>query len=628
MPSRIEDYALIGDMKTAALVGRDGSIDWLCLPRFDSGACFAALLGGPEHGRWQLAPGTPPRAVRRAYREQTAVLQTELEVESGGVVRVIDFMPPGQPHSSVIRIVEGVRGRVPMRMELVVRFDYGSIVPWVRRRRGGFTATAGPDALVFQAGVPFHSQDFRTVAEFTVSAGERVSFAITHFPSHRSAPPIPDAEAALDETERWWRTWAGRCQYDGEWRDAVMRSLITLKMLTYAPTGGIIAAPTTSLPEQPGGVRNWDYRYCWLRDAAFTLYALLTTGYKEEASAWREWLLRAVAGRPEDLRIVYGLGGERRLAEMELDWLPGYQGARPVRVGNAASDQFQLDVYGELMAMLHAAGTHGLHPSKRAWQPVRTLMEFLESSWRRPDEGIWEIRGRRRHFTYSKVMAWVAIDRAVKAVEQFGFKGPLDRWQRLRAEIHDEICRKGFNVERNAFTQFYGSKALDASLLLMTMFGFLPPDDPRMRSTVAAIERELTVDGFVARYSMGADEIDGLPPGEGTFLPCSFWLAVNLAMQNRLDEARALFERLLGIRNDVGLLAEEYDPVGKCQLGNFPQAFTHVMLVVGARNLSRRSGAAEPRGAQTGSACSPASRDRDAVKTRSNLKSTALDSGT
>jgi GH15 family glucan-1,4-alpha-glucosidase len=595
---RIEDYALIGDMRTAALVGRDGSIDWLCLPRFDDDACFASLLGSPEHGRWLLAPGASVQAVRRAYRKQTLVLETEFEVTGGGAVRVIDFMPPRHRHSSVVRIVEGIRERVPMRMELLIRFDYGSVVPWVRRQNeGGFTALSGPDALVFRTDVPFHSKDFKTIAEFTVSPGERMAFVLTYFPSHRSVPTTPDAEKVLDETDRWWRDWCGRCRYDGQWREAVERSLITLKALTYAPTGGIAAAPTTSLPEQPGGVRNWDYRYCWLRDATFTLYALLSAGYEEEARAWREWLLRAAAGRPQDLKILYGLAGERRLSEIELDWLPGYEGAKPVRIGNAASDQFQLDVYGEVMDMLHVAHTHGLHPSEHAWALQRALLDFLESSWRNPDDGIWEVRGGRRHFTYSKVMAWVAMDRAVKAVERFRLEGPVERWRQIRAEIHDQICRQGFDAERGAFVQSYGSKALDASLLLMPMVGFLPPDDARVRATVAAIERELTVGGFVARYSTADGQVDGLPAGEGAFLPCSFWLADNLAMQSRHQEARALFERLLGICNDVGLLSEEYDVVGKRQLGNFPQAFTHVMLVNSACNLSGRGGPAEHRSA-------------------------------
>jgi GH15 family glucan-1,4-alpha-glucosidase len=599
MALRIEDYALIGDLRTAALVGRDGSIDWLCLPRFDSGACFAALLGGAEHGHWQLAPSASAQAVRRTYREHTLVLETEFQVEGGGAVRVTDCMPLEHTHSSVVRIVEGVRERIPMRMELMIRFDYGSVIPWVRRRReGGFTALAGPDALVFHSDVAFYSKDFRTIAEFTVSPGERVAFTITHFPSHQSAPSMPEPQQAVAATERQWREWCGRCQYDGQWRDAVMRSLITLKALTYAPTGGIVAAPTTSLPEQPGGLRNWDYRYCWLRDATFALYALLIAGYEDEARKWREWLLRAAAGRPEDLKILYGLAGERRLSEIELDWLPGYEGAKPVRIGNAASDQFQLDVYGEVMDMLHVARAHGLQSRAHVWELQRTLMEFLESSWRKPDDGIWEVRGGRRHFTYSKVMAWVAVDRAVKAIERFRLKGPLERWRRLRTEIHEEICHNGFDTERGAFTQFYGSKALDASLLLMPLVGFLPADDARVRTTVAAIERELAVNGFVARYSEVGQEVDGLPAGEGAFLPCSFWLVDNLTMQGRSADARRLFEALLAVGNDVGLLSEEYDPGAKRMLGNFPQAFTHVMLVNSARNLSGAGGPAEHRGAQ------------------------------
>lgn len=600
MALAIEDYALIGDLRTAALVGRDGSIDWLCLPRFDSSACFAALLGSANHGRWQLAPSASVQAVQRAYRGETLVLETEFQVKGGGAVRVIDCMPLEHEHSSVVRIVEGVREHVSMRMELVIRFDYGSLVPWVRRGERGFTALAGPDALVFQTDAPFYSKDFRTIAEFTVSPGERVAFTITYFPSHWSVPTTPDPEKAVETTERLWREWCGLCQYDGQWRETVLRSLITLKALTYAPTGGIVAAPTTSLPEQPGGVRNWDYRYCWLRDATFTLYALLIAGYHEEATAWREWLLRAAAGRPDDLQILYGLAGERRLSEIELDWLPGYEGAKPVRIGNAASKQFQLDVFGEVMDMAHVARSHGFHPPPHAWELQRTVMDFLESKWKQPDDGIWEVRGSRRHFTYSKVMAWVAFDRAVKTVERFGLDGPVERWRHTRAEIHDEVCRLGFNAARGAFTQYYGSDVLDASLLLMAPVGFLSPTDARVTATVSAIERELAVDGFVARYSQRSDDVDGLPPGEGAFLPCSFWLADNLAMQGRRREARALFERLLGVCNDVGLLSEEYDVVAKRQLGNFPQAFTHVMLVNSARNLSGAGGPAEHRGTHAG----------------------------
>jgi GH15 family glucan-1,4-alpha-glucosidase len=608
----IEDYALIGDMRTAALVGSDGSIDWLCLPRFDSGACFAALLGNTDHGRWLLAPDAAVRAVRRAYRDGTLILETEFELEGGGAARVVDWMPHlhGHGQSSVIRVVEGLRGQVPMRMELVIRYDYGSVIPWVRRQReGAFTALAGPDALLFQAPVPFQSREFRTVSEFEISRGERLPFVITWFPSHQPVPATPDPDEALAATEHWWREWSGRGRYDGEWREEVSRSLITLKALTYAPTGGIVAAPTTSLPEHPGGVRNWDYRYCWLRDATFTLYALLTAGYKDEAQRWREWLLRAAAGRPEDLKILYGLAGERRLSEFELDWLPGYEGSRPVRIGNAANTQFQLDVYGEVMDMLHVARTHGLQPSTHAWELQRMLLDFLESNWRNPDDGIWEVRGGRQHFTYSKMMAWVALDRAVKDVERFRLEGPLERWRRIRAEIHEQICREGFNAGRGAFTQHYGSQALDASLLLMPMVGFLPASDARVRATVFSIERELAVDGLVARYS-GTGEVDGLPEGEGAFLPCSFWLVDNLVMQGRREEARALFQRLLGLRNDVGLLSEEYDVERQHQLGNFPQAFTHVMLVNSARNLSRRGGPAEHRGAASKQPMEPANNGR------------------
>jgi GH15 family glucan-1,4-alpha-glucosidase len=595
MPSPIEDYALIGNTRTAALVGRDGSIDWLCLPRFDSGACFAALLGSAEHGRWLLAPADGVRRIRRAYRDGTLVLETDYET-GDGAVRVIDCMPLCEGGAELVRVVQGVRGRVPVRMELLVRFDHGSVIPWVRRTQGGLSAVAGPDSLLLQTSVPFVSRNFRTVAEFSVSAGQQVPFTLTYFPSHEHPPPVLDEIEAVAATERWWRRWADRCTYDGGWRDAVLRSLITLKALIHAPTGGIVAAPTTSLPEQWGGVRNWDYRFCWLRDATFTLYALLVAGYEDEARAWREWLLRAAAGRPSDLQILYGVGGERRLVEMELDWLPGYEGASPVRTGNAAARQFQLDVYGEVMDVLHVARASGLQPDENAWLLQQALMDYLESNWQRPDEGIWEVRGPRRPFTHSKVMAWVAMDRAVKGVERFGLEGPVERWRRLRAAIHEEVCREAFDADRQTFVQSYGSKALDASVLMMPLVGFLPPGDPRMLGTVAAIERELTIGGFVLRYAT-SEGVDGLPPGEGAFLPCSFWLADNLFMQGRSADARALFERLIALCNDVGLLSEEYDPESKRLMGNFPQAFTHVGLVNTARNLSRGGGPCEQRSA-------------------------------
>jgi len=588
----IEDYALIGDTRSAALVGRDGSIDWLCLPRFDSPACFAALLGSRGHGRWLIAPAAGGLASARRYRPRTLVLETEFRTASGAA-RVIDCMPLGGEQSRVLRIVEGLAGEVEMAMELVMRFDYGSVVPWVRRSGGRLVATAGPDALELHTPVEAKGVDMTTHARFSVRAGERVPFALGHRASHEPERTPVAAEAALAATEAWWRDWSDKCTYAGSWREPVIRSLVTLKALTYSPTGGIVAAPTTSLPEQHGGVRNWDYRYCWLRDATFTLYALLYAGYREEARAWREWLLRAVAGRPQDLQILYGISGERRLPESEIGWLTGYEGAAPVRVGNAAATQHQLDVYGEVMDAFHLSRGAGIAHEGHAWQVQKALLEFLESSWDLPDEGIWEVRGPPRHFTHSKVMAWVAFDRAVKAVERFGLDGRATHWRRLRAEVHAAVCREGFNPERNAFVQHYGSRDLDASLLMMPLVGFLPPTDPRVLGTVEAIRTELTVDGLVRRYNGG--DVDGLPPGEGVFLPCSFWLADNLAMAGRTAEARELFERLLALANDVGLLAEEYDPQRRRLLGNFPQAMTHVALVNTARNLSGRGGPCEHR---------------------------------
>jgi GH15 family glucan-1,4-alpha-glucosidase len=598
VPLRIEDYGLLGDTQTAALVGRDGSIDWLCMPRFDSPACFAALLGDEGHGRWLLAPKAGGLASRRAYRPGTLVLDTEF-VTDEGAVRVVDFMPPRDEDPDLVRIVEGIRGRVPMRMELVVRFDYGSIVPWARRLNGTLTITGGPDALSLRTPVETRGENLTTIAEFSVAEGDHVPFVLTWYPSSEPAPREIEAARALEQTEVWWQDWSERCEYEGEWRDEVLGSIIVLKALTYAPTGGIVAAPTTSLPEKIGGVRNWDYRFCWLRDATFTLYSLLLAGYTTEAREWRDWLLRTVAGDPADIQIMYGPAGERRLTEIELGWLPGYENSSPVRIGNAASDQLQLDVYGEVMDVLHQARSVDLQPSveEAAWSLQQKLLEFLEDGWRQPDEGIWEVRGPARHFTHSKVMAWVAADRAVKAVEDFGLEGPVDRWRRLRADIHEEVCRKGYDRERNAFVQYYGSKLLDASLLMIPLVGFLPPDDERVRGTVEAIERELCEDGFVARYSMNeeATAVDGLPPGEGAFLPCTFWLADNLHLLGRGDEARRVFERLLGLRNDLGLLSEEYDADSKRLVGNFPQAFTHVGLVNTAHNLSKRRGPAEER---------------------------------
>jgi GH15 family glucan-1,4-alpha-glucosidase len=593
MASLIEDYGMIGDCYTAALVGREGSIDWLCLPRFDSGACFAALLGTEENGRWLLTPASKINSIQRRYRGDTLILETDYETEDG-TVTVIDCMPPRSAEPDLVRMVVGRSGRVRMRMQLIIRFDYGSIVPWVRRTENGIRAVAGPDTVMLNTGVHLSGRDFTTTAEFAVSEGERVPFVLLWYPSHESIPPPVDAEKAIAETERWWREWSSQCNYDGPWRDAVRRSLITLKALTFAPTGGMVAAPTTSLPEQVGGTRNWDYRYCWLRDATFTLYALMHGGHTEEACAWREWLLRAVAGRPSELNIMYGLAGERRLSELELGWLPGYEASSPVRIGNAAHQQFQLDVYGEVMDALHLARREGLEPDENAWQVQRVLIDFLETAWREPDEGIWEVRGRRRHFTHSKVMAWVAVDRAVKAVERFGLEGHVERWRKLRQTIHAEVCRHGFDVERNTFVQFYGAKELDASLLMIPLIGFLPPADPRVRGTVEAIERDLMNNGFVARYAT-KQEIDGLPAGEGVFLPCTFWLADNLALLGRRTEAQKLFESLLGLRNDLGLLSEEYDPSKRRLLGNFPQAFTHVSLINTASNLSRIYGPAQHR---------------------------------
>ncbi|HEX6700083.1 MAG TPA: glycoside hydrolase family 15 protein [Gaiellaceae bacterium] len=585
---RIEDYGMVSDLQTAALISSEGSVDWLCFPHFDSGACFAALLGTPEHGRWRVAPRGDHWRCDRRYRKHTLVLETDWQTDTGSV-RVIDFMPPRGEAPDIVRIVVGLSGEVEMNSELVIRFDYGSIIPWVRRIDDARIAVAGPDGLCFRTPVESRGENMRTIADFTVCEGDRVPFVLTWYPSNDFPPDAIDPEVALDETEQFWREWAAQCTYRGEWRDAVLESLTVLKGLTFAPTGGIVAAPTTSLPEQIGGVRNWDYRHCWLRDATLTLLAFLNAGYLEEAAAWRVWLLRAAAGDPADLQIMYGLAGQRRLPELELSWLPGYEGSRPVRIGNAATEQLQLDVYGEVLDALHQGRVHELGLSKEAWALQRRLLTYLENIWKEPDEGIWEVRGPRRHFTHSKVMAWVAFDRGVQAVERFGRNGPVDRWRNARAEIHDEVCRRGFDTELNSFTGFYGSKRVDASLLMIPLVGFLPAQDPRMIGTVAQIERQLMLDGFVQRYRQDeqTQAIDGLPPGEGAFLPCTFWLADNLALQGRLDEARALFERLLALRNELGLLAEEYDPAQRRQLGNYPQAFTHVALVNTAFNLSQ-----------------------------------------
>jgi GH15 family glucan-1,4-alpha-glucosidase len=591
--ARIEDYALIGDCETAALVSRSGSIDWLCFPRFDSPACFAALLGTAEHGQWRIAPADGVKAVRRRYLGDTLILDTEFATDSG-IVSIIDFMPVRSGLPDVARIVVGRRGRVRMRMDLTIRFDYGSIVPWVRAVPNGIVAVGGPDSLLLQTPVPVHGEGFHTVADFVVHEGQRVPFDLTWFPSHQSPARELDCEAALAQTQAWWTEWAGHCTVEGPWRDAVLRSLITLKALTYRPSGAIVAAATTSLPEEFGGVRNWDYRYCWLRDATFTLLALMNAGYMKEARAWREWLLRSVAGRPDQIHIMYGIQGERRLPELELPWLPGFDGAIPVRIGNAAHSQFQLDVYGEVLDASYHAGKLGAGHGEEAWHVEEALVTYLERAWREPDEGIWEVRGPRRHFTHSKVMAWVAFDRAVKAIDQLGFDGPSDRWRALRDEVHREVCTRGFNAERGTFVQAYDSTEVDASLLMLPLVGFLPPSDPRVHGTVDAIARELTRDGFVSRYRTRPD-VDGLPPGEASFLLCSFWMVDNLALMGRREEALALFERLLAIRNDVGLLAEGYDTHRRCQAGNVPQAFSHVGLINSAMNLSRGPAAARER---------------------------------
>jgi GH15 family glucan-1,4-alpha-glucosidase len=584
--TKIEDYAFLSDTQTAALVSRDGCVDWLCLPRFDSPACFASLLGDAHNGHWRFFPEEETKAARRRYRGDSLILETELETESGWV-RLIDFMPPRGENPDIIRIVEGVRGTVPMQMELIIRFDYGQIVPWVRKRHGGLEAIAGPDGLILRTPVATRGKDLTTVAEFTVSEGEQVPFVLTWFASHKNPPRPIHYQHALRDTEGYWRAWSKQFRARGKWRDAVMRSLIVLKGLTYAPTGGLVAAPTTSLPEQIGGPRNWDYRYCWLRDATFALVSLLRHGYRDEARAWREWLLRAVAGSPAQMQIMYGVRGERRLDEIEIPWLAGYEGSRPVRVGNAASNQFQLDVYGEVLATMFQADRAGIKMEEPDWALMVELIKFLESNWQKPDEGIWEVRGGRKHFTHSKMMAWVAFDRAVKLVEECGCAAGehYGRWRKIRDEIHREVCESGYSPRKKAFTQFYGSDALDASLLTMPLVGFLPATDERVRNTIEAIERELMEDGFVLRYRPEECGVDGLPGREGVFIPCSFWLAACWHLLDRKKEARELFERLLEMRNDLGLLSEEYDPREKRQLGNFPQAFSHVALLAAARIL-------------------------------------------
>ena len=597
MPCRIEDYGLIGDCETAALVGRDGSIDWLCWPAFDSDACFAALLGTRKHGRWLIAPADEIKHTSRRYWHNTLILETRFETENGTVV-VIDFMPPRGNASDVVRLVRGLSGRVKLRMELVIRFGFGADIPWVKKNPdgSGLLAICGQDMTVLRTPVETRGEDLTTVADFEVGAGETVPFVLTYGPSHLPVPEPIDPARTLQDTEQFWTEWCSRCSYDGGNRDLVMRSLITLKALTYGPTGGIVAAPTTSLPEKLGGARNWDYRFCWLRDATFTLLALMNSGYTEEASAWHHWLLRAAAGAPANMQIMYGIMGQRRLLEWEAGWLPGYEGAQPVRVGNAAHAQLQLDVYGELIDAFHQSRMAKLELDEGSWALECTVLEHLVEEWDQPDHGIWERRGAAKHYVFSKVMTWVAFDRGIKSAETFGFKAPLEKWRTLRDTIHRETCEKGFDRELNSFVESYGSKLLDASILMLPSVGFLPPSDPRVHGTLAAIEKYLMRDGFVLRHD--PREISGeKQPIEGAFLACSFWLADNYILQGRTAEARGLFERLLGLTNDLGLLAEEYDPRAKRQVGNFPQAFSHVALVNTAFNLTRSEGPAEQRAA-------------------------------
>jgi GH15 family glucan-1,4-alpha-glucosidase len=592
---RIEDYGFISDTHSGALVGKNGAIDWLCLPRFDSDACFAALLGDDNNGCWRISPLNPSFQSHQQYRDESMVLETVFETSTGSV-RLIDFMPPRGRYRDVVRIIEGISGRVELEMKLVIRFDYGWTVPWVKRSKEGLTAIAGPNALILRGSVPTFGEELSTMSTFSVGEGERKSFVMTWHPAHEPAPAEVDAWQSLEETESYWHDWAQRCTYRGEWRDAVVRSLLTLKALTYSPTGGIMAALTTSLPEKLGGVRNWDYRFCWLRDATFTLYSLMQAGYTEEAADWSHWLLRAVAGDSSQLQIMYGAAGERRLSEVQLSHLPGYENSAPVRVGNAASEQFQLDVYGEVMDAMHLVRVMKIDRDPANWRLQRHLVDFVEANWTKPDEGIWEIRGPRRHFTHSKVMAWVAMDRAVRAVEEFGLEGDVERWRAVRQAIHDEVCLKGYDTKLQAFTQFYGSDKLDAAVLMIPLVGFLPATDERVRTTVERIEKELVVNGYVQRYHPEKSaEIDGLPPGEGAFLPCSFWLVDCLHLIGREKEARAMFERLLSIRNPLGLLSEEYDTSANRLIGNYPQAFSHISLINSARNLSSRVGPAEHR---------------------------------
>jgi GH15 family glucan-1,4-alpha-glucosidase len=598
MTSRIEDYAVIGDLGTAALVGRGGSIDWLCWPRFDSDACFAALLGTPEHGRWLIAPKDENVKITRRYRPNTLILETDFETPEGAAT-LIDFMPPREGNSHLARLLIGKRGRVDFRGELILRFGYGATVPWVMRGGdGSLRAIAGPDMAVLRASVPLHGENFKTVGDFAVSAGEKVSFSLSYALSHRDVPGPIDVEAHLSATEKYWQTWAGKNKIACPWDQAVVRSLITLKALTYAPTGGMVAAPTTSLPEYIGGPRNWDYRFCWLRDATLTLLALMNGGYYEEAQMWRDWLLRAAAGSPQQTQIMYGIRGERRLTEWEVPWLPGYENSRPVRIGNAAHNQLQLDIFGEVMDALHQARRGGLGANEAGWDLQRELLKHLEEIWPERDEGLWEVRGGRQHFTHSKAMAWLAFDRAIKSAEAYRLPGPLDRWREIRQQIHNDVCKHGYDEELGSFVQSYGSKELDASLLLLPAVGFLPPGDPRVRGTVKAIERGLMADGLVRRYDTKKSD-DGLPPGEGMFLACSFWLVDAYVMLGRRDDAVRLFEHLLSLRNDLGLLSEQFEPRSGRLVGNFPQAFSHLALVNSASNLSHHKKPAEQRSDRT-----------------------------
>jgi GH15 family glucan-1,4-alpha-glucosidase len=593
MAARIEDYAIIGDCRTAALVCRDGSIDWFCAPRFDSDACFAALLGSSEHGRWLISPRGEARVSRR-YRPNTMVLETSFETEEGAAT-LIDFMPPGGHHSNIIRLVVGTRGRLPMKTELVLRFGYGAIVPWVTQLEDGtLRAIAGPDMVTLRTPVELRGADMTTVGEFAVNKDDAIPFVLSYLPSHLPLEAPFDPTVALHDTETFWRDWSAKCRPAGLWSDAVLRSMITLKALTYAPTGGIVAAPTTSLPEWLGGGRNWDYRFCWLRDATLVMLAALHAGYVEEGSAWRDWLVRAVAGSPDQLQIMYGIAGERRLTEWTVPWLPGYENSAPVRIGNAAHSQLQLDVFGEIMDVAHQARRSGMATADAAWEVQLAFLNHLQQIWREPDEGIWEVRGTPQQFTHSKVMAWVAFDRAIKSAETFGLDGPVEDWRKLRDEISAEVCSKGFDAELGCFVQSYGAKHVDANLLLMPSVGFLPVSDPRVAGTIAEIERRLLRDGFVMRYDTDATD-DGVGEGEGAFLACSFWLADVYTLQGRLIEAEQVFRRLMALRNDVGLLSEEYDSRSKRLVGNFPQAFSHVALVNTAYNLTRTEKPVEQR---------------------------------